>query len=745
MRRLMWFTAGFSLGCGLCVAFCWEKSVLPLLLYAVVSGVLCLGFKSWNDLFRIPAAVFLGLSASLAWFTVFQTVYLNPIQKLDGAVAHLRITAVGYSEKTDYGFSVDGFAVLDGKPYRLRVYQNGNEELVPGDILESDFLLRLTTPGAGRDSPYYQGNGVFLLASQKGTSERYRSQRNDLLFLPSRVAKTAADRIMRCFPEDTAAFAKALFLGDTSDLTYEVDTALKVSGIRHVVAVSGLHVSILFGLVLLLFRGNRWLLFFASVPVLLFFAAVTGFSPSVTRACLMCGLMAFGGAVNGEYDSFTSLAFAVLCMLVWNPFVLLSVSFQLSVASVSGILMFASPIAGWFQKRFGELKGRRKRLSAWFSGSVSVSVSAMVFSTPLCAYYFGTVSLVGILTNLLTIWLIPFLFCGIAAVSLLAGVLPTVCHWLGILIAWPIRYVLCTARILSKIPFAAVYTQSGFIVAWLIVCYVLLALFLLSGKRGGKQCFAVGAFCLAGAITASILVPQKDALRLHVLDVGEGQAILLQSGKEHFLIDCGGSSPEKAADAVAQTLLSQGVRRLDGLVLTHYDQDHSNAVENLLRRMDVEQLYFPDCGAQELAARIEKTKKHSVTMIHQDYEIPFGNGVIKFLDGGKAGDDNENCMCVLFESEECVILITGDRSRSGERALLKKYALPPVDILIAGHHGANQSTSQELLQAVHPQIVIISVGTNRYGHPGQEVLDRLADYNCSVYRTDLQGSVLIRR
>ncbi|MGM9605855.1 MAG: DNA internalization-related competence protein ComEC/Rec2 [Faecousia sp.] len=748
MRKLLWFTIGFSVGCGLCITLLWQQSLMPLFAYALVSGVLCFVLKFRNGLFRIPAAVFLGLAISLGWFALFRGYYLRPIQHLDGQTVSLSVTVTDYSEKTDYGYSVEGFAVLEGKPYRLRVFQKDDTALTPGDVLESDFRIRLTTPEGMKDSTYYQGRGLFVLATQKADTVCSRSERNALLFLPARVANAARDRIVQFFPEDTASFAKALLLGDTSDLSYSLDTALKVSGIRHVVAVSGLHVSILFGLIFLLFRTRRWLVFVISVPVLLFFAAVTGFSPSVTRACLMTGLMAFGAAITDEYDGLTSLSFAGLTMLLMNPFVLLSVSFQLSVCSVAGILLFASQINDWVKNRFPKEKrqGIRGAVWSWFSGSISVSVSALLFSVPLSAYYFGMVSLIGVLTNLLTIWVIGFLFYGIAAVSVLGGVLPTLCHWFGWLLSWPIRYVLFTAGLLSRIPFAAVYTQSTYITAWLVLCYVLLMLFLLLGRRHGRYYLTAAAACLLAAIGISVIEPKQDALRLNVLDVGEGQAILLQAGKENFLIDCGGSSDTGVADQVAQTLLSQGVFQLDGLALTHYDADHTNAIEHLLTRVQVNRFYFPDLEDNALYNRLQSDASHSVTLIDRDMEIPFGTGRLILLEPGNMKTGNENCMCVLFESEECVILITGDRGRTGEHDLVVKYNLPDVDILIAGHHGSKNSTTEELLRTVRPEIVIISVGENNiYGHPAQELLERLAEFDCTVYRTDQQGSVLVRR
>ena len=741
MRRLLWFTVGFGAGCGICVGVLWQSSLVPMLVYALLSGITCLALSGRNDLFRVPAVIFLGASLSFGWFTMFRGLYLQPTQELDGQTASLRVVATDYSEKSDYGFWVEAVTELDGKYYRLRAFQKDRTQLAPGDAMESEFRLRLTTPGGKKDSAYYQGGGVFLVANQRGETVHIRAETDALWALPARIRAAGTARLTRFFPEDTAPFARALLLGDTSVLSYSQDTALKISGIRHVAAVSGLHISILFSLVFLFTKFNRWAVFLVSTPVLLFFAAITGFSPSVTRACLMCGLISFGAAANREYDPLTSLSFACLVMLLMNPFVLLSVSFQLSVSSVAGILLFASPVAQWLLNRIpsGKKKGVKGNLGRWFAGSIAVTVSAQMLSAPLSAYYFGAVSLIGVLTNLLTIWVMGLLFWGIGAVACLGGLLPGLCQWLGWLLSWPIRFVLFTAQTLSRVPFAAVYTQSQFIVVWLVVCYVLLALFLVFRRRR-RLLFAVGLIGLGAAIGASVIQPRLDNLRLNVLDVGEGQSILLQAGGRNYLIDCGGDSPAQTADMAAQTLLSQGVFRLDGVILTHYDRDHVNALENLLTRIPVEHFFLP---AQE---GIQLPETESCSLVSQDTEIPLGSGKLVLLDPGSDKSDNESCMCVLFESEECVILITGDRGRTGERRLMGKYQLPDVDVLIAGHHGSKYSTCEELLQAVRPETVIISVGKNNsYGHPAQELLDRLMEYDCTVYRTDMQGSILVRR
>lgn len=188
-------------------------------------------------------------------------------------------------------------------------------------------------------------------------------------------------------------------------------------------AVSGLHVSILFALLTAITFRKRFLTALAGFPTLLLFAAVAGFTPSVSRSCIMCGLMLAALLLNKEYDGPAALAFAAVVMLIGNPLVITSVGFQLSVASVAGIYLFAPGIRKWLVSLFPDNKGKgvRPTLIRWFTASVSITLSAMIFTTPLSAWYFGTVSLVGVVTNLLTLWVISFIFYGLVAVSLVGA------------------------------------------------------------------------------------------------------------------------------------------------------------------------------------------------------------------------------------------------------------------------------------------------------------------------------------
>ena len=402
-----------------------------------------------------------------------------------------------------------------------------------------------------------------------------------------------------CFPADTAGFAWALLLGDRTGIDYETNTAFKVSGISHIIAVSGLHVSILFALVYVLCFKRRWLVALIGIPTMAFFTAVAGFSPSVTRAAIMMILMMLAMLFDREYDGPTELAFSCLVMLAVNPLVITSVSFQLSVGCMIGIFLFQRKIYNWAMEKLGR---KYRRFKSWFASSLSVTLSAMTVTTPLVAYYFGTVSLVGVLTNLLTLWIISLIFYGIMLVCLTGFFWPAVGSAIAWLLSWPVRYVLLVSKTLAAFPLAAVYTESIYIVAWLGFVYVLLGIFLLGRKKRPGVLFCCGVLSLCLCIGVSWLEPMLDHCRMTVLNVGQGQCIILQSEGKTWLVDCGGDDPEEAADLAAERLMSMGVFRLDGLILTHYDADHSGGVPYLLSRIPADVVLMPDSDAEGEAA-----------------------------------------------------------------------------------------------------------------------------------------------
>lgn len=747
MRKLMLFTIGFTLACVLGVYLLsgqWILLIAAVCLAAMIP-LFCLKFRKT----RIAAVILLGLCVGLLWNWGFDKIYLSDARIYDGQTVQSQIEISDYSFETDYGITANGKIVLAGRTYRVKCYVYDRAELQPGDRITGSFRLRYTADGGEKAPTYHQGKGIFLLAS---TQEDFRitpAGEIPAKYYPAVMRQRIMDQLDKLFPEDTLGVARALLLGDSSKLSYEVDSAFQVSGIRHVIAVSGLHVSILFSMIYLFGGRNRIVGTILGIPILVIFAAIAGFTPSIIRACIMQGLMLLALLFDRDYDAPTALAFSALVMLIINPLTITSVSFQLSVSCMIGIFLFSKRIHDYIlnEKRKQKAKGRsvKARLIRWSVGSVSVTIGAMITTIPLCAYYFESVSLISILTNLLTLWIVSFIFYGIMAACALSVIWLPLGKAVAWVTSWAIRYVIGVAKLLSKIPLAAVYTNSAYILIWLILCYVLLAVFLCCKKKYPGVLGACMGITLCIAVAISWIEPRLDAFRLTALPVGQGQCLLLQSGNRVYMIDCGSEDPATAADEAAAALLSQGIYRLDGLILTHYDDDHDGGTDYLLSRISADRLYLPVTADDSQMEHYDNLYGDHIRWISSKTELEDKGIAITLYPASANTTGNESSMSVLCQVANCDILITGDTTAKDERKLVQNETFPDLEVLVVGHHGSKTATSLELLHATTPEIAIICVGKdNIYGHPAKETLERLALFGCTVLRTDKQGTVIIK-
>ena len=749
MRKLMWVAIGFAVASAIGMYLLHGSWILAASgLSSLLLAVTILLLNRLPKLRVISICLFCCV-IGFGWLFIFEETYLNIPRATDDQRYVLTLIVTDYSKESDYGCVVSGIGRLNNKAYRMQIYLPKQADLSPGDTITARYQLRSTLPGGSAESSYFTSKGIFFTAKAFRTPDIVTADSLPWYGYPALVRESIKNTLRTVFPSDTAGFATALFIGDTDCIDYATDIAFKKSGISHIIAVSGFHVSVLFAVVYVLLGKKRLLAAVLGIPILIFFAAVAGFSASIMRACIMHSLMILALLFDKEYDPPTALGFAALIMLLLNPWMITNVGFQLSVGCMGGILLFSEKIAEYImdQAIFSNLKGKRKKLLLGFALSIGMTVGATIVVTPLCAYYFGMVSLVGVLTNLLTTWIITLIFYGVMLVYIIALLWTPFGCVLGWIVAWPIRYVLITAKCIESLPLSAVYTDSVYIVLWLICLYIMFAVCCLWKRKSflPAGCFAVITLCIA--LAASWILPKRDECRVTVLDVGQGQCILLQSEGKTYMVDCGGDSDTQSANIAAQALLSQGVYTLDGLIFTHFDRDHAAGATYLLQQIPTEMLYLPNCvdadGTLEPILQVHSGAHLTVSeMITVTYE-----GVkITLITSLRNISDNESGLCVLFQTKSCDILITGDRDIWGERELMRQIDLPELEVLIVGHHGSKYSTGEALLAQTKPEYAIISVGAdNVYGHPTEETINRLLDAGCILYRTDIHGTILFRR
>lgn len=747
MRKLAIFAFSFAAAAA---AYLW---LLPKVFALILCGVLAVGavilFYRNGDRTKRVRIFAMGAAFGLLWSWGYEQLKIVPLRQLCGEEQSITATVIQTPAQTKYGCKTA--ARIDGG--KVMLYLDCTpQELKLGDRVEVSAEVVDVSEGSGEeDNLYFQSIGISLLAFQRGDLTVTHADRLPLSCIPAYCAQLTRDRIERIFPEDVSGFAKALLTGDKSGMPYETKNELSITGISHVVAVSGMHVSLILGIILFLCRQRRKLAALISIPVMFFFAAMLGFSPSVTRAVIMNTILLLAPLLKRENDAPTSLGLALLLILLCNPWSIANLSLQLSFAAMVGIFWMAPKLYKWVQERIDERMDKKKRPKLYraldtFAVIFSTTLSANVFTIPFVAANFGLISVVSPLTNLLTMTLLGALFSLCFAAAVLGVFLP-LGKVLGWLLAWPIRLVLSLVHGISKIPYAAVYTCSDYVVAWLIAAYLMLIAFCIF-KKGRRPGILAGGLLLTLLAAIGFSAIRTDKLTVTAFDVGQGQCIYLKSDGISAMIDCGGDDGEENGETAARHLLMSGEGRLDALILTHYDSDHVCGASQLMRRVKVSSLYLPDIpddtGNRELLIQTAQEQGTVVVLVSRDLQLEFSDGTIDLFAPREPQEKNAS-ISALMSVREYDILVTGDMDIQGERLLLARYDLPKLELLFAGHHGSKNATCAELLQQTQPDAVVICVGKNSYGHPAPETLERIEASGAAVYRTDLCGDITISR
>lgn len=692
---------------------------------------------------RYIRLIAIGVALGLAWSYVYELWQVKPLETLEGEVHNIRFTAIEDSERTDYGTKV----LCDYDGVRTLVYLDKKKDEFRNVYVGDEILMTGTLEAiSAEENMYYLSKDIRLVAYQDGDTAITPGAKT-FGNLPARLYSRIRVRILDLFPEDTEGFALALLTGDTSLLSYGTRNQMSLVGVSHVVAVSGMHVSLICALVLNLCLRKKRLAAGICLGAIWFFGAMLGFSPSITRAVLMNSVLLIAPLLKREYDSLTALGFALLILLVKNPFSVSSAGLQLSFASVGGIILLTKPVTELLQSLFSE-KTKKKKVLWWvlsfLTTAVATTIGASLFTVPLSAYYFETVSLISVVSNMILLPLITVIFTLGYPLVILSYILYPVAQVGAVIISFPIRWILSGVALLAKIPYGSMYSRSIFVVLWLVATYGLMVLSLF---------FKRGALSLCLSLAMLITVPFLQMIHVGdftftLLDVGQGQCIVAEVGDTVAIIDCGGSQEEASGENAARELLSRGLRRVDILALTHYDADHAGGVLQLMDRVKVESLYLPDISPEDpLRAQIvqgAEEKNIPVVWITEDRHLDLDGGTLDIFAPVITKRENDG-LCLLLSASDYDILITGDLSTDGERDLILSKPLPDLEVLIAGHHGSAYSTGQELLEYTAPDVLLISVGKNSYGHPTPQVLERAGTLGIQVRRTDEEGTIRITR
>lgn len=754
MRKLATLALSFACGIGLCQYLLSPDWLLPgaaAALAVFAAAVFFLGKGRRRTRLLLMAA---GAYLAFVWTYVYVDLVQAPAEALaETYVEDAVLEVCDWPVETSFGAKVTCRLHREGIRLVKTIYYGGESllDLRPGDRLLGGVYFASAARVDDTDLSAFTSKGVFLLGYHRQELS-VEPGGDPVRYLPQRAGRFLREKLEELYSGDTAAFLQAILTGDKSALSEGAYTNLSEAGLLHITAVSGMHCMFLLALLrLLIGRHRRRLLACIGAPALVFYVLLTGASPSAVRACVMAVFLLAAPLLGREPDPPTALSAALLVILLQNPFAIASVSLQLSFAAVAGLL--------WLTPRvYRGLMGGRNR-EGWSGGacrflasSLASTAGALVFTIPLTAVYFGSLALVSPLSNLLCLWAATGIF-TLGLLSVLTGAL-----WLplGMVFAWPVRlltgYLLAAARLTAGLPGHAVYFDNGYLKYWTAYVYALLLLCCLLGRGQGRRRWLLAGVlaCASLALTVRLGAMQyrSGALDIVAVDVGQGESVILTSGGQTAVMDCGsGNSWISAGDETADLLATMGVRHLDYLALTHYHADHANGMAALLARVEVDTLLLPDIGDEyglkDQLLTLAADHGIAVEYIRERFGCALGKAELTLFPPLGSGSTNEEGISLLCSMGDFDFLLTGDMDSTTEGRLLAEYPLPELEVLMAGHHGSKYSTSKELLQKTRPEAAVVSVGDNNYGHPTAEALGRLVRAGAAVYRTDLQGNIHI--
>jgi len=531
------------------------------------------------------------------------------------------------------------------------------------------------------------------------------------------------------------ALARALVLGDVSALPLAWKRGLRVTGIYHLMSVSGVHVALVAGLVWLLAgwlpRPLRLLLMLAAI---LLYLLLVGPIPSLVRSAAMGALAALALLAERPPAAANALGWAVILLLLDQPDLALSPAFQLTVSATAGLLLLAPPLARRWQGRWLPIR---------FAEPVAASVGAQIATLPWALPRFHMLSPLAPLLNLPAVpWtglalIASLLWTAVALISPgLAGALLPALDCLAAPFSWPSR---TSPEVWLPVPLAL---SAGW--AWVIAAS-LAALLLLPLRRR-----VVLLVLVVLAVLFVLGAPSHPDPELAMLDVGQGDAILLRDGGRAILVDGGGSrGGDIGGRALLPALLGEGVKHLDALVMTHPDNDHCGGLVDISAYLPVREVWMaPGWDRAGCAGKLLNLPGVRARFLSRGQRLTLGRWRLTVLH--PTPDDhqpvNERSLVLLAGVNGRRALLTGDVEKGAESDLVDCCARDlHADLLKVAHHGSRTSSTAGFLDAVAPRLALISVGVNNlYRHPSPEIVERLGDHHARVLRTDRAGEIVVR-
>ena len=560
------------------------------------------------------------------------------------------------------------------------------------------------------------------------------------------IRESIINILARILPKNEVGIMLGMIIGDTSYITEKTKNDFKISGITHLLAVSGSNITyvILFTKFLFDKLVGKKISNYIVVIFLIIFMLVAGCSPSVVRATIMGIIIIIAEIIARKPNIYASLSTSALIILIYNPLSIFDIGFILSFGGTIGIVLLYEKINTWILNKFSI----ENSILVYMVETFSVTLSAQIILTPIMCYAFNTISFVSILVNLL---IVPI--SGILTIlGLVTYIIGIVCfpiaNFLGYSIFIIIRIITIIAHIFSKTPFSSILVITPKIY-WIIIYYLII--YKIIFKIGNK--FLNSTLYILIVICIFIEVMPHNYLEINFVDVGQGDCTYIETrtGKT-ILIDGGGSENsdyDVGESILLPYILDRQKTKIDLMIVSHMHEDHLEGLITIIDKINVKRIIIGQCNNNVLYSELLNVSAKKGIKIETVWA-----GEIIYIDDVKievvhpkkyeniSDNENNNSLVLKLIYEDASVLFSGDIEKEGEENINDNIN---ADVLKVAHHGSKTSSTENFIRKVKPKISIIGVGkNNKFGHPNYEVIERLKKNNSLIYRTDENGEITIK-
>ena len=540
-----------------------------------------------------------------------------------------------------------------------------------------------------------------------------------------------------------------IFGDDAVNPDENTKTAFINSGIFHILAASGMNVTLIFGIWFFFavrLKFNYKFSILTGLALILFYTCMTGFGPPIIRASLMLSLILIGKLIDRETPTLALLFIVAFLMLLFNPLMLFDIGFQLSFIVTFALILTAPLLVFNF----------KYKILSYLLGACMIPLIAQIYAAPLQMYYFNTFTVYSVFANIAIVPVLSIIsFAGFISsiIALIPPLAQKVCLAADFILNPFLVYIVKVADFFSTLPFSIIYLKKPSILQ--ILVYFSLVIFItciLRYKLFYKKIYITLSLLLLVFLGTFIQLPDKTA-QIMFFSVGNADLIMLKSPEnEYFLIDSGKynyfASNSQAKNTVIKYLRDKGIKNINSLIITHFDSDHAGGTIDILKYLNVKKTYLSDIYentklSTSILEYIEENNVKTTTVkdiINIHKEKDFEVFVIR-PKGKLIQSENQNSLIVYCKYKKYNLLFMGDGDINSFNVLPDEMKRN-ITIMKSGHHGATETISDEM--ALNTQLFVISTGFNTYNHPHPDTIAMINKYNKSYIRTDYSNAINVK-